>query len=166
MIAGKFIGLYLSIKIFELEWGIENLSNELFSSRPVMYKQDILTASSYSDLFLLLVMLGGFSLYVARAVFFHDSHVSPKILTRLAANGLLGLVKDSFEIYHRASVWLIFLWLSNITILINVLIGKTYTWVLLVGFVASILLTVILLRDVAYEINLAKKGLNGKNQKA
>ncbi|KKQ35062.1 MAG: hypothetical protein US52_C0037G0003 [candidate division WS6 bacterium GW2011_GWA2_37_6] len=160
MISGKFIGLYLTIQIFSLDWGIENLSNELFSSRPVMYQDDLIVASTYSDLFLLFIMLCGFSFYVIRAVFLHSSHIDPRLITRLAVNGLLGLVKDSFEIYHRASIWLVFLWLSDITILINVLLGKTASWVLLTGFILSLLLTVVLFRDVAFEINLAKTRLN------
>lgn len=162
MIAAKFIGLYLVIQLFDLEWGIENLSGKLFSSRPVMFEDDLITASTYSDLFLIVIMTLGFSFYVVRAVFFHDSHIDPKLLAKLAIRGFMGLVKDSFEIYHHASIWLLFLWMSVLTILINVLLGKTEEWVLIIGFLSSLTLTVVLLRDVSYEINLAKKNLSRK----
>jgi hypothetical protein len=159
MISGKFIGLYLVTKIFNIDWGVENLSNQLISSRPVVYGQDLVTVSSYSDLFLLIIMTSGFSVFIIRAIYFHESHIDPRLLTRLAMKGLLGLVKDSFEIYHRASMWLIFLWLSDVTIFINILLGKTYSWVFLSGLGFSILLTVMLLRDVSYELRIAHKRL-------
>lgn len=160
MVAGKFIGLYLVLNFFNLDWGVENTPNTLISARPVLMSEDLSFVSSYSDLLVITLMLLGFSYYVLRAVFLHSSHIDPRIITRLAVHGLLDLVKDSFEIYHRASIWLLFLWLTNITILINTLLGKTYTWVLIVSFIVSMLLTVILLRDVAYEINLAQNKLN------
>jgi len=161
MITGKFLGLYLTVKIFNLEWGIDNNPNTLFSSRPVLFSQDIQVASSYSDLFLLLAMLLGFSYYVIKAVFFHNTHASHKIVTRLAVNGLISLVKDSFEIYHRATVWLVFLWLTNLSILINTLLNKTYVWVLIIAFTSTVALTVILLRDVAYEISITRRKFGG-----
>lgn len=156
MVAGKFIGLYLVLNLFNLDWGVENTPNSLVSARPVLLDSDLAFASSYSDLFVMILMLLGFSYYVVKAVFLHSSHIDPRIVTRLAVNGLLDLVKDSFEIYNKASIWLLFVWLTNITIIINTLMGKTYTWVLLLSVVLSLLLTIILLRDVAYEINLAQ----------
>ncbi len=156
MVAGKFIGLYLVLNIFNLEWGVENTPNSIVSARPVLLGEDLAFASSYSDLFVILLMLLGFSYYVIKAVFFHSSHIDPRLATRLAINGLFDLVKDSFEIYNKASIWLLFVWLTNVTIIVNTLMGKTYTWVLLFSVTISLLLTIILLRDVAYEINIAQ----------
>ncbi len=159
MITAKFIGLYIVLNVFNIDWGIENTADAFISSRPVVMGDDIQFVSSYSDLFLLVIMTFGFSFYVIRAVFFHTSHINPTLLSRLAINGLLGLVKDSFEVYRKASVWLLFVWITNITILINTVFGRTYEWVLIVGLVISTTLTIILLRDVAYEIQLAQNNL-------
>lgn len=159
MIAAKFIGLYLVVEFFNLEWGVDNLPNQIFSSRPVFYTQDLQTASSYSDLFLIIVMITSFSYHVIRATFLHDTHIDPKVIARLAANGLLGLVKDSYEIYQKATIWLIFLWLSITTVIVNYFLDKTYLWIAILGVLTSIILTAMLLRDAAYEISLAKKKL-------
>ena len=159
MIAGKFIGLYITLELFAVEWGVENSPNNFFSTRPVLYSEDILLVSTNSDLFLLFVMLLGFSFYVVKATFFHDTHIDPKILARLAVAGLLGLVSSSYEIYRHATVWLIFVWVTNITILINALSGKTESWVVVVGMSASLLMTIILLRDVVFEIKLSRENL-------
>ncbi len=156
MVTGKLLGLYLTIKVFDINWGIQTFTNTIVSSRPILHTQDLQTVSSYSDLFLLLIMLIGFSLQVIRAVYFHNTHIKPKVVSKLAVHGLLNLIKDSFEIYTKSTVWLIFLWLTNISILINVLNNKTYFWVLLLGIIASFLLSVVLLDDASKEIHLAK----------
>lgn len=152
MIAAKFIGLYITLELFSLEWGVESSSDSLISSRPVLYSDDIVLVSTNSDLFLLFIMLLGFSFYVIKATFFHETHIDPKMLSRLAVNGLLGLVSSSYEIYRHATIWLVFVWVTNITIFINVLNGKTENWVIFGGGIAGLLLTTILLRDVIYEV--------------
>lgn len=157
MVASKFLGLYMAIEFFGLDWGINNNPNQLISTRPVLYPDELVVASTYSDLFLLVVMISGFSFHIIRAVYFHASHISPRILVRLSVRGLLGLVKGSYEIYHRATIWLIFLWISLVTVLLNYFTEKTDAWVLLFGAGVSLLLTVIFIRDVIYEINSAKK---------
>ena len=156
MIVAKLIGLYITVKIFNINWGILTTSNAIISSRPVLEPQNLQIVSSYSDLFLILVMLFGFSLQVFRAVYLHDTHVKPKIVSHLAVHGLLHLIKDSFEVYRKATVWLIFLWLTNVSVFINFLSNKTYFWVFLISFITSFILSVILLNDASHEIHIAK----------
>lgn len=157
MVVGKFAGLFLTINIFSLEWGIENIPNSFFSVRPVFFSDDIKLASSYSDLFLFLIIVVGFSFVLMQALVFHSSHVSPQTLSKLASYNLLNLVKSTFEIYHKAAIWTIFLWITNLLIFVNVALDKTFAWVLLFSILVSILLTVFLLRDVAEEIEISKK---------
>lgn len=157
IIVGKFAGLFLTIRIFSLEWGIESVPNTFFSVRPVFYSADIKLASSYSDLILFLVVMMGFSLVLIQAVVFHNSHISPNILSRLANHNLLGLVKSTFEIYHKAAIWTIFLWMTNMMIFLNVALGKTYLWVVVFSVLVSVFLTVFLIRDVSQEIEISKK---------
>ncbi|MBD3280347.1 hypothetical protein GF389_02390 [Candidatus Dojkabacteria bacterium] len=164
MIAAKFIGLYITIELFSLDWGIENAPNNLLSSRPVLYADDVVLVSTNSDLFLLFVMILGFSFYVAKATFFHDTHVDPKLASRLAVNGLLNLVSSSYEIYRHTTTWLIFTWITNITIFINVLNDKTEYWVSLLGIAATLFLTVVLLRDVVFEVRNFRQNI-GKDSK-
>lgn len=157
LVVGKFLGLYLTIQIFSLNWGIRNIPNSLFSVRPVFYPQDVLIASTYSDLFMYLLVMIGFSVVLVQAVIFHNSHISPIMLSRLANHNLIGLVKGSFEIYHKAAMWGVFLWVANGLILLNVLSNKTEAWVFIFSAATSIILNIVMLRDVANEIELSKK---------
>lgn len=159
LVIGKFFGLYISIQVFNLQWGLRNIPNSFFSLRPIFYSEDIIVASTYSDIFMFLVIAVGFSITLIQALFFHSSHVDPNLVSRLGSKNLLGLIKSSFDLYHKASIWALFLWLTNILIIFNVLTYKTEVWVLLVTTIISIVLTVLMLRDVHQEIELSKKGL-------
>jgi hypothetical protein len=157
LVASKFIGLFITTAIFDLSWGIENVPDSIFSVRPIFFAEDILIASTYSDLIMFIIMMIGFSFILIQAVIFHNSHISPQMLSKLAGYNLLGLVKNTFEVYHKAAIWTIFFWISNIVIFANVALRKTEAWVLIFSLLISVVLTVFLLRDVAQEIEISKK---------
>ncbi len=161
MICGKVAGLWLSNNLFKLNWGIETNPNDFFSVR-IIYDSinDKIIASSYSNLIMFISVFIGFLIVLTRALFFHSSHISPRIIAKLATNNLLSLITDSFEIYYKASVWLFMLWLAFIVIFINALLGDVFIWTLAISFITSVLATTILLRDVAKEISLAKQNIS------
>ncbi len=160
MICGKVLGLWFSNTVFNLNWGILTDPNNFFSVRIVYATvEEQITAASYSNLIMFLCVFGGMSIVLARALFFSSSKISPSMVAKLATNNLLNLMKDSFEIYYQASVWLLMLWLSSFAIGINVLLGRSYTWTIVVCGICTVFATLILLRDTAKEIQLARKDL-------
>lgn len=163
MVVSKFLGLVLTINIFNLPWTLKEVPQTFFSIRPGLLSEDIITANSYSDLIMYLVLAIGFSFVLVQATHFHDSHIQPRLLMRLANNNLAGLVRSSFDIYHAAAIWTIFIWLANILIWINVVMGKTYTWIGVGSLIADVVFTVLLLQDVYKEIELSKRNL-GKQE--
>lgn len=162
LIVGKVLGLWIAVNFFELEWGLETIPNNFFSVRPIFFSKDIILASTYSDIVMFIVIVIGYSAVLIQALIFHNSHISPVVVAKLANYNLLGLVKSTFEIYHKAAIWSIFLWLSNILILINVLTSKTEVWVLVFSISVSLILSIFLLKDVANEIELSKKSISEK----
>ena len=161
MICGKVAGLWFANSVFNLDWGIVSDPNNFFSVR-IVYGTlaEQITATTYSNLLMYIFVFVGFLFILIRALYFHSTHITPRMLAKLATNNLLNLISDSFEIYHKASVWLIILWLANFALLINVFSGKAYTWTGAVSFVCSVLTTVVLLRDVSKEIEFAKKNVH------
>lgn len=160
MICGKVAGLWLSNVIFDLNWNIVTDANDFFSVRLEYDTLDQqITATSYSNLLMFVFVFVGFLVVLAKALFFHSSHITPSMIAKLATNNLLNLIGDSFEIYYKASVWLIMLWLSLFAVVINVLLEKSYTWTGLLVVFCTTFATVILLRDVSKEIAIAKKNL-------
>jgi hypothetical protein len=163
MVIGKLIGLIITVNIFSLPWTVTEIPNALLSNRPGFLPQDIVTASTYSDLIMYLVLAIGFSVIIVLATKFHETHIHPQLLARLSNNNLMGLVKSSFDIYHAASIWLVFIWISVGVIWVNVALGKTTGATGLLTLGTNIILTVILLQDVYQEIELSKKNLGQQN---
>ena len=157
MILGKVAGIYIVAKFFNLEWALQNSTDSFFSLRPVFAEKDIVTVSSYSDLIMLLFVILGLSFSIFRAIYLHSSHVDPRIVAKLATNNLLDLIKDSFDVYHEAAMWLVFSWISVVLISLNVLLERTYVWVSLVGLISVIGFSLILLRDVGKEVEISRK---------
>ncbi len=163
LIIGKVVGIYLVARIFNLEWALQNSADSFFSLRPVFAEKDVLTVSSYSDLIMLLFVLLGMSFSLFRALYLHSSHIDPRFVAKLATNNLLNLIKDSFDVYHEASMWLVFTWIATFTIFLNVLMEKTYIWIFALGLISCFAFTLILIRDVGKEIELSRKKITTVN---
>jgi hypothetical protein len=163
MVIGKLFGLVLTINVFALPWTVQDIPQSFFSIRPGLLAEDVILANSYSDIIMYAVLALGFSIVLLQATHFHDTHIHPRLLVRLANNNLMGLVKSSYDIYHAATIWTMFIWLAAAIIWVNVAVGKTYLWVGLAVLIANTVFTTILLQDVYQEIELSKRNL-GRQQ--
>ena len=159
LVVGKVIGLYLVIRLNGLEWQVNFVNNTIFSVFPVVFGKDLLIVSSYSDLIMLILVLSGFVFMVVRALYFHNTHIDPRTVVKLANLNFMGLIKGSFKIYTGASIWFIFSFLAEILTIVNMVMGKTYMWVAIFGAVVIIILTVVLIRDIEVEVRRHRKNL-------
>lgn len=157
MILGKLVGVLFALWFFDIPYSLRDYFSAVYSLRFVVPQENIQTVTSYSDLVMYVIMALFFSLVLIRALFLHSTHVTPSLITKLANSNLLKLVQSSYEIYHTATVWLVFMIIANVLVLINVFRGSTYAWIGVVCTIVSVLLTVILLHDVYREIESIKK---------
>ena len=157
MLVSKFVGIFLIIRFFNLDWVVQQTPNSFLSFQTVLSSQNVVLVTSYSDLIMFAAIALGFTINILRAVFFHNSHISPQLLNRLASKNLMSLIKNSYEIYHAASVWLFFLWISVAIVLTNALNNAIYSWVGISTVLVSILLTIIFFQDVYREVEYAKQ---------
>lgn len=142
---------------FDVEWTLNEHANDLFSFGSSNSLEDIQVITSYSDLFMYVVMALFFSFNIFRAVFLHSSHVNPKLVRKLIERNLIEVIKGSFEIYTSASIWLSFTLVANVLILVNVVQSNTYLWVGATTLISTLALATILLQDVYHEIRAIKK---------
>lgn len=157
MVVSKFIGILLTIQLFNISWTVQETPNNVFAFQTILSSQDALLVTSYSDLFMFTVLAFGFTVHILRAVFLHKSHVSLDLLTRLAHKDLLNLLKSSYEIYHGASVWLLFMWVTSILVLSNVINNFVFSWIGPVVLLVSTLLTIVFLQDVYRELEYLRQ---------
>ena len=157
MLVSKFVGIFLVIRAFNLDWLVQQTPNNFLSFQTVLSAQDVVLVTSYSDLVMFAIVALGFTVNILRAIFLHNSHISPQLLNKLASKNLLSLIKNSYEIYHAASVWLFFLWICQAIVLTNALNNSIYSWVGMMTLLISILLTIVFFQDVYKEIEYAKQ---------
>jgi len=157
MVVGKLVGIFLIAGLFSIHIEVRTLANALFAFETLVAPDDLPLISSYSDLFAFALMAFGFAFILISALYFHESHMQISTLNKLAKFDMLSLIKGSFELYHSGFVWLIFLWLANLLILINVSLQRTYLWTFIVTSVFAMALTIIFLKDLLQEVQLARK---------
>lgn len=136
---------------------IGEYSSSLISVSPVISEVQLLDISAFSDLIMYGAIAGYFSIVIVRAVYLHDSHVKPTLIAKLANTNMLKLIQSSYEIYHNASISIVFLWIANLIILFNSSRGYSYTWIVLLSLSSSLALTTVLIMDVYREIDNIKK---------
>lgn len=156
MVFGKFVGIFLTLKFFNLPYSVAQVTNSFLSTSTFLKEADVQLVVSYSDLVMFLFLAVGFSINVFRAVYLHSSHVKPALVARLANHNLLRVIRSSYDIYHAASVWLIFMWVGTMIIIVNVLTQQTFAWIGIVSLIISVVLTIVLLQDVYKEMENIK----------
>lgn len=157
LVLGKFFGIYISTTSLGIELTFKQYTSNLFTLTQSVDLALIKEVTSYSDLFMYIFISTFFSLVLFRAIFLHNSHVTPNTVYKLAHHNLLELIQDSYEIYHNGVISLIFTWIATILILANTISERTYPWIGVVTLTSSIILSLILFQDVIREIDNVKK---------
>lgn len=155
IICAKVLGLVITNSWFGLDWGFVTNNDSIYSVR-IAYptpEQKIL-AASFSNLIMYSIVLIGVVVSLIQAYFFHASHISPKMMTRLIQHDLVHLVSESLEIFQKSSVWIILLWISSLIIVLSTLSGDTYLWIAILTSVLTIVLTILLAKDIEHELKL------------
>ena len=154
---GKLLGLILIGSLFSIPIDINAPDKQLLLFSTSVDQDSIETVSTYSDLFMFVIISIAMTFVLIQAIYFHNSHISSKTISRLAKYNLLGLIRSSFQLYHAGVVWLGFLWISAVVIFINYYQSITELWVLLISLLFCISFSIIFIRDLFLEIGLVKE---------
>ncbi len=156
LVLGKFLGVILVSKIISVGWkfttGIFFLPTLTFTSY-----DDYLQVNSYSNLIMFLAIAAGTAFVLVRAHFFHSSHIAPAVHLKLLKLGLEGLVAETYQLYHQAAVWLVFLWLATILILLQAFFGLSNSIIAIVAFLVSLNFSWFLISDIEQEVEIFRK---------
>lgn len=153
---GKIVGIIFASVVFSIQissLGYASLFKLLYGATQ---NNDIVTLSSYSDLFMFTVLSTGLVItlliYTDRA----KNNMSKKLVEDYFASPLEQTFNTARKLYGGSFIWLLILWITNIYILYNTLSGRTYLWIYLLVFSLSISLTTYFLLDLKKEMQLAK----------
>lgn len=149
LVLAKIGGLLLSVVIFNLDLNVNQISNGLI---PIALTfgtaEELMISNTLSNSLMLAVSLAGFGYVQYKISYFQDKRISPTKLISLADKDLLKLTESSRNIYAKALVWTIFLWISIILTVISVFLKESYLWIAPVALIAGIFCTLILVKNI------------------
>lgn len=146
----KIISLLGLIKLFNLNFSLNTQTLLPFLS--FESQKDLVFVNSYSNFLMFLAVVIGLLVVLARAHFTHDTHIHPELTLKLFTLNLEGLMVSSFEIYHQAVVWLLFLWFSILIFVLQALAGISPAILAVFALSLGIILTGLLIMDVESEV--------------
>jgi hypothetical protein len=117
-------------------------------------------AENFSNIVMYIVIALGSTFIIARAHFFHESHISPNLHAKLSNLSLEKLVAPSYHLYHQAAIWITFLWLATGFLLVSTIVMKiTSPIVSIIAFLISANLSWVFTRDIEREIEMNKENV-------
>jgi len=115
--------------------------------------------NSFSIFITLMAVFLGMVISLLMSHFFHQETISPLTTTKLFTLKMSFLIKNSFEIYTKMSVWVLFLWLITFYTGLMFINKNISDYVFYYSLILSIFLTVLMIRDIENKI----KVLNNKD---
>lgn len=152
MIVAKLFAFWIALAVLNVSWTLNFDDSSFFSIYPVVSSTDIIGITTVTDAIFIMIMTVALSIYVVLAVYFHNTHIHPRIVAQLAKFDLLHLVTNNFKLYHEISMWLLFTWIANFLVLINSVGGRTLFGVPTFSILFTAFLTVVFLKDTGREI--------------
>jgi len=156
LIGGKIVGIIIAGSLLgvEVAW---NYSNPLSLLSPSVSSNDVISITTFANLFMYGCLAIGMSVVLIQSSFFHDSHIDINRVSKLADFNLIKLIKSSYDLYHWGFVWTIYLIIGTVLILLDTIVGKTAFVIFVITAVFSISTVMILVKDVYNEIEIAKQ---------
>lgn len=114
--------------------------------------------NSYSTLAMVVILGLGLIYILAKALYFHDTHISPKLTTKLFHHKMTTLIQNSFELYSQGVIWLVYLYLITIVAVILGIFGVIYSWVTIVSGSFCAIATLLLILDIENELDEIDEG--------
>ncbi len=160
LIVGKLLGIVFTAVVFSLDISVgevfELLKSLLFGNNS---EENTVLLSSYSDLFMFTLMSTGLVLSLFAQTGKAFQRLTKVDLDIYLLSGVKSFPSTVIKLYGQSVYWLLFILLSNLFILFNTLLGKTYLWIYLITLILTISLTLYFYYDFRREIELSKTKL-------
>ena len=152
VIATKVIGMWLVTVLFSIEWQVSLSAST--TGIQIANREGLLAVNSYSNLLVLVVLMLNLMWVLTKAYHFHETHISPSFTLKLLSLNLTSFISSSSDIYHRALVWLSYLWLVVFLMLLHVILDLAYGWTAAVGVASALFLTWLFINDLEREVRV------------
>jgi hypothetical protein len=107
--------------------------------------------NSYSVLTIILVFFVVLMFIVLKSFILHDSHINPTLTYKILKMDLDNLVQNSYDLYSKGVVWLMYAYLITFVAIIMTVTGYLFSWIAILSGILTLLASVFLLLDIENE---------------
>ncbi|MFC1622104.1 hypothetical protein ACFL13_01830 [Patescibacteria group bacterium] len=118
---------------------------------------DYILVNSYSLLAMVMLLSLGLLYVLIKAMFFHNTHITPFLTARLFSLKLSTFIQSSYEIYSQAFIWLMYIYLLTLLTWIFALFEHAHNYVFYISLLFSVVSTVFFIIDIEDELGLKSK---------
>lgn len=140
MIAGKFLGLFVLIASYGIQFNVGNEISGIFSTQ--IYIPDSSTTlflNSISDLLMVLVLSIPTIYLIIQTTLLQSVRDNPRTIVKVVKFNMLKWVTSSTSTFLKVFIWTTFTVIASIVTITNTLSGDSYLWVGIVSGVLSLL---------------------------
>ncbi len=116
--------------------------------------QSYYNTNTWSNALMFLVVALGTAIVLIQAHLFHQSHIKPVLHKKLIKLRLARLVSSTVSLYHKAVVWLIYLWLVIGLLVVEAYLKASSMTLAVVAVLMGVNSTWLLISDVEHEIEI------------
>lgn len=152
LVVSKAIGLYIATMYFNLNFFLETQPEEIYSLQ--IYFTDTnetLIANSVSNLVMFCAIASVTTYFLIKYRLSLLATYNPKTLVKLNNWNMLSWVNKKGTTFLKVFVWIMFLWITSILIIVDVISQNTVSWIALFAFIVTIMSTWILIRTFEIE---------------
>jgi len=101
----------------------------------------------------------GLSYSLIKSIYFHNSHINPRLSLSVFNLRVGFLIQDSFHLFSQNLIWLIFNYISLFITLFLMFLGLTEVYLILISCLFTLIGTYFFILDIEYEIqkNLSRE---------
>lgn len=150
VVVSRIVSLILVSSYFDIEFFITK-DGIVFENT-----QSYITVNTYSMFIITILISLGMGIVLIKSALFHHEHIKPSMSAKLFSLKMHSLIKNSFEIYTQATIWISYLWLLTITNGIMYYYEMIELWAFYTNVIFTIILTVLLVIDLEKKVKISK----------
>ncbi len=115
---------------------------------------EYLRVNSYSVLSMIAILALGVFYILLKSIVFHETHITPRLTTKLFTLRLSSFIQTSFDLYSQGAVWLAYIYFLFVLTILMSFFGVVHTWVFFAALALTLGSTVAMVFDVEQEMEL------------
>jgi len=158
MVLGKIVGMIFITNLNNYPFSLKNNLSETFSIQFTYASvEQVQMVATISNLFMIIFVLAGCLFWLIKALFFHDSHESPRVIVKLSELNMISFISDTYSIYVPLFAWVLYVWLCVGLIGVDTYLDKSNLWLLIFSLIIGIVITGLSFYDVQREFQIKNK---------